>query len=433
MDLMTPAGRQLNWYLEVMNSDLSRLQVEEVNRHLAIPTDATDDELRSAWAGWASRVGRTSVANVERDDDFEVVVVVETDKNTRYRLTIGVELEEPHRMIAMDWQRLYDFEVVVRAATDDDGSALAEIERRAPLEFGGSRVTFDRGADYLAAARLMEDATVVMAEVDGVPAGVEWAALHRTRIGGRDYRLVNFIHLRVAAEHQRKGIWSALVRKLNEAYPPQVAADGDYGCAARDNTSVQTAFASRPRWRVGPIRALIRARPRHASPVGRTATPNDAERIVELLNSSHGHEEMFLPYTRDSLCARLERAPDLYSWQRVRLTDHAVVGVWPSGPQIRIVRETDGHAVESRHGLVLDYGYAPGAEQEFEQLLQFWGDWLAAHDHTHLSIFTSEPSPSYPIIAQRAEKLEPFDLWTSPVSEPDAALAHGVYADQVYF
>jgi hypothetical protein len=178
---------------------------------------------------------------------------------------------------------------------------------------------------------------------------------------------------------------------------------------------------------------LIRAQPHPASPVGRAAVPSDAERIADLLNSTHGHEEMFLPYDRDSLCARLERAPDLYSWQRVRLTDNAVVGVWPSGPQVRVVRETNGRVAESRHGLVLDYGYARGAEQEFEQLLRFWSDWLAAHDHTHLSIFTSEPSPSYPIIAKLADQLEPFDLWTSPVSEPDAAIAHGVYADQVYF
>ncbi len=433
MNLTSPAGRQLTWYLEVMNSDMADLTIDEVNQHQATPAEATIEELRAAWAGWAGRVGRTEITKLTRDDEHDIAVELQTDKNTRYRLILGVEPEPPHRIQTLDWQRLYDFTVVVREATDADGPALAEIERRAPIEVGDSRVTFDRSADYLAAARLMEDATVVMAEVDGEPAAVEWGALHHTRIGGQDYRLVNFIHLRVAVEHQRKGLWGALVRKLNEAYPAEVAADGDYACAAQDNHAIQHAFAGRPRWRVGPVRALVRAQPNEDAPVGRAATPDDAERIVELLNTTHGREAMFLPYTAEALRARVERAPDLYTWQHLRLTENAVVGVWPSGAQIRVLRETDGQTSETRHGLVLDYGYAPGAEAEFEALLAFWGAWLAAHKHTHLSIFTSEPSPGYATIARLADRLEPFDIWTYPVNEPDATAAHGVYADQVYF
>ncbi|MEQ8860366.1 MAG: hypothetical protein RIC56_17135 [Pseudomonadales bacterium] len=436
MNLTTPAGRQLAWYLEVMNSDMRGLTLDEHDLHFAAPAEATEDELRTAWSGWATRVGHTAIDKVTRDDEHEIAVELSTDKSTRYQLTIAVEPKPPHRVQAMDWQRLYDFTVAVREATEADGPALAEIEQRAPIEVGDARVTFDRSADYLAAARLMEDATVVMAEVDGEPAAVEWGALHHTRIGGRHYRLVNFIHLRVAAEHQRKGLWGALVRKLNEIYPAEVAADGDYACAARDNHSIQNAFAGRPRWRVAPVRALIRAQPASSSAApapGRPATPDDAERIVELLNTTHGREAMFLPYTTEALRTRLERAPDLYTWQHLRLTENAVVGVWPSGAQIRVLRETDGHTTETRHGLVLDYGYAPGAEAEFEQLFGYWGDRLAAHDHTHLSIFTSEPSPSYPIIERLADRLEPFDIWTYPVGEPESTAADGVYADQVYF
>jgi len=432
MDHTTPAGRQLAWYLEAMNADPLSREAHEIRQHLKSPPDTTDEELCAGWSNWSSRVGRCAITHVEREGELDMLVVVETNKNTRYRLSVVVESEEPHRITAVDWQRLFDFDVAVRQATEADGAALAEIERRAPIEMGDRRVTFDRSADYLAAARLMEDARVVLAEVDGEPAAVEWAALHRTRIGGRDYRLVNFIHLRVAAEHQRKGLWGALVRKLSESYPSETV-DGDYACAARDNQSIQQAFSKRPRWRVAPVRALIAARPGSGSPVGRTATPNDADRIAELLNLTHGLEEMFLPYSRESLRERLERAPELYSWQRVRLTDNAVVGVWPSGPQIRVVRESNGRTQVSRNGLVLDYGFAPGAEVEFEKLLLAWGNWLAAHGHTHLSIFTSEPSASYPIIAELAEQLEPFDIWTSPVLEPDSTTVHGVYADQVYF
>lgn len=432
MKQANPASDQLAWYLEVCNGDPLTRQADEVLRHLVLPPGETYSNFAAGWAHWATRVGHCTIAQVELDEEQQIVVVLTTDKDKRYRLSISVEAETPHRISAIDWQRLFDFEVVVREATAADGAALAEIERRAPIEMGGSLLTFDRSADYLAAARLMEDAHVMMAEVDGEPAAVEWAALHHTRIGGQDCRLLNFIHLRVAAEHQRKGLWGALVSRLYESFPDGTL-DGDYNCAARDNETIQKAFAGRPRWQVGPVRALITARPQTGSPVGREATPDDADLIVELLNAAHGREEMFLPYTRETLCARLERAPELYSWQHLRITDKAVVGVWPSGPQLRVLRESNGRTVENRNGLVLDYGYAAGAEEEFEQLLRHWCEWLAAHEHTQLSIFTSQPSPAYPVIAALSDRLETFDLWTSPMPEPPGAKHHGVYADQVYF
>lgn len=43
------------------------------------------------------------------------------------------------------------------------------------------------------------------------------------------------------------------------------------------------------------------------------ATIEDAPAIVEMLNSFHRDEEMYVPYTIDSLARRVARAPDLYS------------------------------------------------------------------------------------------------------------------------
>jgi GNAT superfamily N-acetyltransferase len=429
----TPSGEQLSWYLDTISSNMERLTVEEVNLHFVRPTDSTDEALRADWRGWSRRVGRCQISAVDDSEPFKIVVSIETDKKTHYRLELTTDVEAPHKIVNFEWQRRYDFDVLVREALPEDGPALAEIERRAPIKMGDRLMTFDRSADYFAAARLMEDATIVVAEVDGIPGAVEWAAWHRARIGGREYRLVNYIHLRVAAEHQRKGLWSALVRKLNEAYPPETKMDCGYACAARVNESIQKAFEGRARWSVGPVRALLSAK-RQAGPlVGRVATKGDAEKIAELLNQTHGQEEMYFPCTSDSVRARLERAPDLYSWDQVWLTDCAVLGVWPAGNQTKVVTEKDGRVTEARHGLVLDYGFLRGAESEFEHLLTAWCGWLSEHGHTHLSIFTSRPSCSFPIIQRMADHLEQFDIWTPPIAEPEGAAKHGVFVDQIFF
>ena len=72
---------------------------------------------------------------------------------------------------------MLDFDVVVREATEADGAALAEIERRSPLVLDDRKVVIDRGEDYFAFARLMEDVTVCFGLIDGTPAGINCGAL----------------------------------------------------------------------------------------------------------------------------------------------------------------------------------------------------------------------------------------------------------------
>src|ERR1700677_4346772 len=47
------------------------------------------------------------------------------------------------------------------------------------------------------------------------------------------------------------------------------------------------------------------------------------------------------------------------------MTERAVVGVWPAGDTVRFIIESKGSRVESRRGLALDWGFLPGAEDEF--------------------------------------------------------------------
>ena len=129
-------------------------------------------------------------------------------------------------------------------------------------------------------------------------------------------------------------------------------------------------FAGAPRWSKHQIRAQLLCAPLAGPQIGRPATPRDAPRIVEILNATHERDEMYLPYTVESFTARVERSPRDYSWDRVRMTDRAVVGVWPAGDTVRFIIESKGNRVESRRGLALDWGFLPGAEDEFEALLR---------------------------------------------------------------
>ena len=142
---------------------------------------------------------------------------------------------------------------------------------------------------------------------------------------------------------------------------------------------------------------------------------------------------MYVPCTVDSLAARLERAPRQYSWDRMWLTDNAVVGVWPAGESIRVLTDEKGVQTESRRGLVLDYGFAPGAENEFESLIRAWCGWLSERNLDTLSVFTSERSRASGLLRSLAREIDAFDMWTPGIQVPGSADQRGLYVDQIYF
>jgi hypothetical protein len=154
---------------------------------------------------------------------------------------------------------------------------------------------------------------------------------------------------------------------------------------------------------------------------------------VQILNDFHHREEMFLPYTEASFAARLDRAPDLYSWDSVRLTDGAVVGVWPAGDKIRIVTESAGNTTITRRDLVADYCWVPGAEDELEALVRHWCGRAATRGAHELAIFTSDSSPGFELLRKLAKTTEDFVFWLNGVPEPADARSRGVYTDPFYF
>lgn len=433
-----PAGRQLAWYFERIVSAGEGASEAELDARCALsmsvraPFPYRHEVLTGGWKRCSQSYGDFRVASVEQVSDFHLTVI-QTSGDKKWRLSIEVEDREPHRITALSRERILDFEVESREATLADAAVLADIERRCPIVLGdGVTMTIERGDDYFAFTRLMDDFLVALGFVDGKPAGVNVAALHTVRVGGRDYRIHAFAHLRILPEHQKKGLWGAINRVFDEKYP-EGSSDGSTAYPSVDNAAMLRGFAGSPRWSTHQIRAQLPCVSLAGPEVGQTATPRDASRIVEILNATHECDEMYLPYSVDSFSARVERSPRDYSWERVRMTDRAVVGVWPAGDTVRFIIESQGERIESRRGLALDWGFLPGAEDEFEALLRAQCGWLSNRGLDQLSVFTSEASAGYSRVRALASELERFVVISFGIPEPAGAAARGLYVDPVYF
>ena len=323
-------------------------------------------------------------------------------------------------------------QIVIREAIEADGPALAEIERRTPLQLGDAELVIDRGSDYFAAARLMGNATVLIAEMDGLPIGGFCAAPHLALVGGIERRMLYVHHARILPGAQNKGLGKLFGDHVREKFEGQI--DSNYFYISPGNLQSQ-AFARRAqnRWSVQPTLIDLETRSAGASGVGRRATALDAPRIAELVNAAHAGEEMFLPYTVTSLSARMKRAPAQYSWEHVWLTDSAVVGVWPQGQSITTrVTPLDGEPSESRGGAVLDFGYEPGGEGDLVALLRAWCGWLDKRGMSSLSLFSS-PGARHWNVLQPLGAVRPFDFWTPGIPEPGGVAGRGSYVDHIYF
>ena len=279
----TPAGRAAAWCLMRIHSrgegaglsDQERYAPELAARMRPV---ASDEEYREGWRANADRLGALVGVAYEARSEFEIQVAVSAVKERRWKLTLAVEAAPPHRIEALQWERVHDFQLEVREATPADTAILSDLERRCPIVLDGVSRWFDRGEDYFAFARLMEDATVGLAFVDGEPAAVTCGARHTVRIGGEDKPIITVSHLRVLPEHQRKGLWGAANRVLDK-YWPTVA--GSNAFIAVDNAGMQHGFRNTPdKWPTIVLAARLSPQRLAGPPHGRPATPADAGAIV---------------------------------------------------------------------------------------------------------------------------------------------------------
>jgi hypothetical protein len=432
----TPAGRRAAWWLQRVHARGEGASLDDL-RHYAPEYAArirgwdSDAAVRDDWRGLADRFGPFVSVAYEPASELSIKATIAAAKDRRWTLTLTAEPDPPHRIATLAWERAHDFDLLVRDATPADTAILADVERRCPIVVGDTKLWFDRGEAWFNGVRLMEDATVGLAFVDGAPAAVTCGARHTVRIGGEAKTIVTVSHLRVLPEHQRKGLWGAANRTLDKYWP---TVDGSNAFIAVDNAGMQHGFRNTPdKWPTTLLVARIETARLACAPSGRPATPADAGHLVDALNAFHGGEEMFVPYTEESLAARLGRAPDLYGWGSIWLAEGAVVGVWPAGRALRTVTEKAGVQTTVDPGVALDYAFEPGAEAAFEALVRAWCGWLHARGLNRLTILTSPKSPGVEQIRALTENVEAYNHWTPGIPVPADAADKGLYIDPIYY
>lgn len=441
----TPAGGQLRWYLESIADPEAMTAADVIGRYVRLWPDSPwhqgDEPGRADWKRHWDEFGAFHVEEIDDASPTEVAVVLAPSEGRKQRVLFIVEDEPPHRIRLEKWSRVHDFDLQMIAATEEHAATLSDIERRSLVVLGDTTVATHRGEDYFAAARLIDDPTVFLAVVDGDPAGVAWGAQAKVRFDGEERNATYFFHLRVTPEHQGKGLWGAFDNAVwtrywetADLYVGYWLAENTVWAHVAEQVQARPDF-KRPDWIPTVYRLLLpvasMAGPRDAA---RPATPDDAQRIVEILNDSHAGEELYHPYTVETLTARLERDPSLYSWGNILLTDRAVLGVWPAGASIEIVTTKAGDVTRTRRGHAMDYGFLPGGERDFVDLLAASCADLDQRGISQLSIFTSKGARGQQQLKEFKGAVEAYRFNTGMTARmPPSAQTNGIYTDHLYF
>jgi hypothetical protein len=319
-----------------------------------------------------------------------------------------------------------------RPVAPADAEALAALEQAAPIVTGDVETVYDRSRDYFEAERLMGgDAFVV--EREGAIVGLHASVVHPIRIAGRDLQGVYDHRTRVHPAARGGGVsglaglakFEALIGRSGVV----AGAVAVYSFVAADNDA---ALRLQPegRWPEMAERLVIDTASAAATGVGRSATVADAERLVALLNDTHGEEELFCPYSLDSLRERLSRAPNSYSWPSFLISERACVGVW--APKMSVRRRERGVETRDVRAFVLDYGCTSDGVGELVALVNDWRASLAAEGTTELSIFTSAGSRGAADLTALAKRREPYVVLCAVPPSEDVK-ERGIYIDQLYF
>jgi hypothetical protein len=430
----TPAGRQLAWWATMQARDGEGVVAADLDRYGPAfrRGDMTAERLAEIFRNDRARMGDMVELGLEQVSDLAIVARMRTSKDRKLKISLKVEPDPPHRIAEFRFERQHDFKLEVReAAGPEDALIVADIEWRCPIVMGDTSVWFDRGERYFDFSRLLEDCTVGLASVDGVPAAVSCGAERVVRVGGELKTLYVVSHLRVLPEHQRKGLWGAANSALSKYWD---RTHGSQAYISVDNLGMQHGFQGTPdKWPMVVERVELDCAALAGPPAGRPATADDAAEIAARLNSFHGAEELYVPYDGAGFARRVERAPDLYGWDKVWLTEGALVGVWPAGQALRTVTDVAGVQTVTMPAVVMDYAFAPGAEAAFEALLRAWCGALAAMGIDTLIIYTSPASPGSALINGLARSTGAFFTWTPGIHPPADAASRGLYTDAAYF
>ena len=322
-------------------------------------------------------------------------------------------------------------EVSVRPATTADNDAIISLELRSALVLGDFEELFDRSPDALACCRIQDGCRVIVAALEGRVVGLMAGVVFRPLIQGQRRTLVYIHRARVDPEFRHHGVAMALSSALF-AWSAERGAEGPCYAIAPGNTT-SLSFVERGGGRWPRDLALLDIEVTQATPG--TAMPIAEERLpeaVDLINTTHTGEDFFEPLTVDSLRARLsrDRAYGLANLRGVFAGGAliAVAGLLDKGAyteRIRIDRAS-GRETRSRSAAVVDWGYAPGRQGQFAELLDCLAADARALGRATLTICEPRPDSFSSSLPYRRGAVS---LFTPSMKPPATETIGGLYFD----
>lgn len=422
----SPLGARMRTFLHHLRDGARDLLDPEVAATWS-PTNPRFPLLRQSFVRMAEQVSGFVITGYECAHPLGGSAFLRAADGRNWRCCVVVDDYAPHLILE---SVVFPSPPGVRAreASASDAPMLRDIERRTPIVTGGYKVYYDRGDDYFAGERLMGDVEVFVVERDDLVVGFSARAFPQIRVSGEVFRGLYSHRLRLLPEAQGEGVQGPLnaVKMLSGVGRRCL----NYAFVAEGNMTALRSMERERFWVIGASRLIIDTAQAAGEAAGRSAGASDVHRLVGLFNVMHEQEELFVPYTPESLSLRLRRAPELYSWENVLLGTRAALGVWPARLGIR--REANGGVTHDTRALVLDFGCERGAEDELIALIGAACSELAERGTTELSIFNSTPSPVFSALSVLAKRSEPYLVGCFKAAGPDLE-RRGVYVDQLYF
>lgn len=318
--------------------------------------------------------------------------------------------------------------VDIRRVKDSDSALLDEMDSISPIvRDDGSSSYINKHGKHLLYSAIAGCDELGIAFRDGVPATVQARSLVPVRYQGMDHYAEYGHQTRSNPKLGSVAQVFSILHSLGSGYVKKASFQFTVADAMNKKG---LRLSGDPHWELYLERLLI---PCHSSPSSegvRESTPDDRETILKILNQSHANKELFRPHTAASLTERLSRVPEEYSWSNLLMKGRAVLGVWPVGEERKIV--TAETANTTIRGLVYDFGYLDGGEQDLWDLLNTYGYQCRAGGMTHLALLSTAKNREYALLQPLSSSSEPYALNTIVPMTPRAE-KHGFYLDHACF
>jgi hypothetical protein len=383
-----PRARSLAWYIGHLRRRWQGVSEDEVRGAYRTDDPVAPKQRLAFKVHMAARVPPFALEQILATSDHEAVARLRDTQGRRWRVRAIMHPAEPDRLRWAFITQEPPPGVVIRPAELSDGPALAALERRVPIIDGEVRRTYDRGEDYFVAAAVPNEHLVLVAEVDGVLSGMTSQVLHPARADGRLLRLAYLRHFRVDPGVQGRGVFSALNGMQGESAIPHC--DAPWSLTGASNEAVDSR-GMRLLMRSPVVQLCIDARAAaRPLPLPRPPARDDATALAEFLARSVGPLELSRTWSSDDVVGRVEGVGVRYGWDRIALTEQAVLGV----EKTPVTVETAGPGGTSirREVMAFDIGAVPGQESQLLDLVRAWCSRLVDEGIDDLLMVVSNPA-----------------------------------------